>query len=208
MGSYPFLLSALRRGTLKRSLLVVTLARPESQITGMATAQQNAISRIRELDLEPIVYKLTVSEHGEPPTMTLEEADRNVVLYRQFLILNVLYPEQSIVPTRDLDEVWHTHILDTSKYEVDCNTVFGRMLHHFPYLGLRGPEDVTAWQTAFSETQRLFKEHFGVELVGDNLAACGESCSGSLCDGGSCDSSACTANIQPALRSRPRPVRV
>ncbi len=185
---------------------MVTLARPSILHSVAIPAQQEAIRRIEELDLEPIVYKLTVSEHGEPPKMTLEEADRNVVLYRQFLILNALYPDKSIVPTRDLDEVWHTHILDTEKYDADCGYLFGRKLHHFPYLGLRGPEDVERWQAAFAETRQLFMQHFGVVLT-SNSAACGESCGGSLCDGGSCDSSSCDASVNPAQRLRPRPNR-
>jgi hypothetical protein len=46
--------------------------------------------------------------------------------YRRFLVLNMLYPFESIVPCREVDKFWHAHILDTAAYRVDCERVFGR----------------------------------------------------------------------------------
>jgi hypothetical protein len=173
------------------------------------TVSPDQIELINTLDLEPIVFKLTVSEKNEPAKMTLDEADRNVALYRQFLILNLLYPNRSIVPTSGIDEVWHTHILDTAKYRDDCDRIFGRFLDHFPYLGLRGEDDERNWLEAFAETCRLYEQHFGVKLTGSGAydsAACGNSCGGSLCDGGACDSGACDSSGFMG-RERPRPIR-
>lgn len=36
------------------------------------------------------------------------------------------------VPNKQIDEMWHEHILDTRKYSDDCQTVFGYYLHHTP----------------------------------------------------------------------------
>jgi hypothetical protein len=74
------------------------------------------------LDLEPVVYKLMHPEPGETG-LSLAQADRDVALYRCFLKLCVLYPDTTIVPTRQLDHVWHTHMLDTAKYQADCEQV-------------------------------------------------------------------------------------
>jgi hypothetical protein len=35
-------------------------------------------------------------------------------------------------PSQDVDEFWHTHILDTEKYAGDCGSYFGRFIHHHP----------------------------------------------------------------------------
>ena len=68
--------------------------------------------------------------------LSLARADQDVALYRCFLKLCALHPGTTIVPTRQLDHVWHTHMLDTAKYRADCDQVFGLFLDHFPYCGL------------------------------------------------------------------------
>lgn len=131
------------------------------------TAQPAATiaERIEALDLEPIVFTLTHPDDGEPG-MTLAKADEAVRHYRAFLHLLALYPDRQIVPTKVIDAVWHAHILDTSKYAADCEQVFGRFVHHFPYFGLRGAEDAAALQAAGAATRRLLGELLGRD-VGD-----------------------------------------
>ena len=70
-------------------------------------------------------------------------------LYRRFLALNIVYEDRKICPTGPIDDFWHAHILDTHAYAQDCDYLFGRYLHHFPYFGMRGPDDYEALQTAF-----------------------------------------------------------
>jgi hypothetical protein len=82
-----------------------------------------------------------------------------------FLGLVYLYPNVPIVPNREIDQVWHQHILDTSKYDEDCQMLFGRVLHHFPYFGIRNAGDRQDLNAAFGETQELFQKHFGVVLA-------------------------------------------
>jgi hypothetical protein len=157
------------------------------------------VANVDQIDLEPIVFKLTHPDPGERG-LTLEDADQAVVLYRCFLKLCALYPGIAIVPTRAIDRVWHTHLLDTAKYRVDCELVFGRVLDHFPYAGLRGEEDRLAWLTDFARTRALFRQHFGVELGGESVAsACRDHGHGSDCCVG-----CMTSLVSPA---RPRPVR-
>jgi hypothetical protein len=160
---------------------------------------------IEELDLEPIAFKLVHPEPGEVG-MSVETADQLIVKYRNFLKLCVMYPEQSIVPSKEVDPVWHTHILDTAKYLQDCDDIFGFVLHHFPYLGLRGDEDIASWHQSFEETCALYEQHFGDSLV-SSAAACGDTGdSGGMCDGGACDSSSCSPPFM-LNRERPRLVR-
>ncbi len=157
------------------------------------------LRRVDELDLEPIVYKLMHPDPGEQ-ALSLAEADQAVALYRCFLQLCALHPGTAIVPTWQLDHVWHTHMLDTAKYRTDCDHVFGRFVDHFPYAGLRGEEDRRAWRADFARTRRLFREHFGGE-IGTEPAA---SACRSHVDGADC----CVGCIKPpSCDTRPRPDR-
>jgi hypothetical protein len=169
-------------------------------ITELADAQREAAQRVDALDLDPVVFKLMHPEPGEQ-VMTLAEADELIGAYRCFLKLCAWYPGESIVPTRAVDEAWHAHILDTAKYAEDSQAVFGFFLDHFPYLGLRGPDDEATWQAAAARTRDLFRSHFGTALNG--LA--GDCDEGGLCvpEGEKCDKRPGGALEQP----RPRPDR-
>jgi hypothetical protein len=167
-------------------------------VSNEATVDQR-LRRVDALDLEPIVYKLTRPDPGEP-CLTLARADDDVALYRRFLKLCVLYPGARIVPTRQLDHVWHTHMLDTAKYRADCDHVFGYFMDHFPYAGLRGEDDRRAWRDDFTQTCHLFRKHFGVE-IGDQPAA-------SACRNHGDGSDCCVGCIKPSeADTRPRPER-
>lgn len=138
--------------------------------------QMQAVERI---DLEPIMVKLMDPKDGE--CWKLERAKAVAEQYRRFLELCRKYPDRNIVPYGDLDTFWHYHILDTQKYAADCQAVFGYFLHHFPYLGMRGPEDAEHLKQAFAETQALFQEEFGVPYGGARTGAMASSCSGQPC---------------------------
>src|SRR5579859_2899787 len=171
----------------------------ERSITGLEATVDERLRRIDDLDLEPIVFKLTHPEPGEPH-LTLAQADADVELYRCFLKLCLLHPDVTVVPTRRIDHVWHTHMLDTSKYRADCDHVFGRFLDHFPYAGLRGEDDRRAWRADFAGTRRLFRENFGVDIGTEPAAS---ACRAHV-DGADC----CVGCIKPPTRdTRPRPHR-
>ena len=146
-----------------------------------AVTTEDRLSRIDALDLEPIVYKLLHPEPGER-ALSLASADAGVALYRCFLKLCVLYPGATIVPTRELDQVWHAHMLDTARYRADCDHVLGGFMDHFPYAGLRGEADRRAWREDFAQTRRLFRERFGIEIgVRPAASACSNHGDGSQC---------------------------
>nr|MBP9827452.1 glycine-rich domain-containing protein-like [Candidatus Saccharibacteria bacterium] len=159
-----------------------------------ALAVDEVITLVDELDLEPIIFKMMNPDHEEG--MSLEAADIAVDRYRMFLKLCAMYPDRAIVPTAEIDSVWHTHILDTAKYRYDCDRIFGKFLDHFPYLGLRGEEDAAQLAASFDETCKLFVEHFGVMPSGEAMA-CGESCGGTLCENPACSGNSCSGTVQP-----------
>ncbi|NJK71087.1 MAG: hypothetical protein HC932_02400 [Thermales bacterium] len=155
--------------------------------------------RLDSLDLEPIVAKLMDPKEGEG--WTLEYADQRVIEYKCFLMLNFLYPEHDFVPTHDIDSVWHRHVMDTEKYNSDCEILFslgyqryivaflrpilnyigirinaGLFFDHFPYFGMRGDEDKRNLGLGYLKTQKYFLSHFGISVLPNGGQSCIKSC--------------------------------
>lgn len=126
------------------------------------------------LNLEPIVFSLTHRKEG--PEWSIEKCRLVEKWYRRYFYLVSLYPESGLVPSKDIDVFWHTHILDTRKYMEDCDHLLGRYFHHFPYFGMRGKEDRKNLKRAFEETELLYLKHFGESLRSLEIADCGALC--------------------------------
>lgn len=118
----------------------------------------DALARVQEIDLSSILWKLKNPLHGNG--MCDVELKEGLLFYQQFLALQLAYPEETIVPTELVDKFWHAHILDTSKYAEDCEALFGKFLHHFPYAGWQGGKAEEEHQAAFTRTKELFETHF------------------------------------------------
>src|SRR5215510_12824427 len=108
---------------------------------------------IQNLDLSAVRERL-ISKKGWTP----DYADRLIEEYREYLSLFYFHPGDELVPpTQDLDDVWHEHILDTRRYAEDCQTVFGRFIHHVP-----GLEEGTDRHTnGLRRTRRHWWRRFG-----------------------------------------------
>lgn len=81
--------------------------------------------------------------------------------YRKYLTLCKEYPDFPMVPSAFVDDFWHFHILDTMKYQEDCDQIFGYFLHHFPYFGMRSEEDAENLKKAWVESCELYESRFG-----------------------------------------------
>jgi len=78
--------------------------------------------------------------------------------YRQYLYLIVTNPDRTVVPwSRDVDNFWHQHILDTRKYAEDCTAILGRFIHHNPHL----PEGSMPHLKASQDTRKMYIAAFG-----------------------------------------------
>lgn len=126
-----------------------------------STAELNAIAA---LNLEQIKVKLMHKESGEGWSRSQVEAVESE--YRRFLHLLKLFPNEQLAPRGDVDIFWHYHILDTMKYAVDCETIFGYFLHHCPYSGLEGGANAEAdHDRTGARTQALYKATFGEDYM-------------------------------------------
>lgn len=129
--------------------------------SNLPTDVQTFIGKLTQLDLGPIAYRLI---HSDEDKWNIEQTKRAINQYLLFLLLIYLYPNTKLVPSQEIDRVWHYHITDTMKYAKDCEMLFGRFIHHFPYLGKLGEMDRDNLQKAFEQTQVLFEEHFAISM--------------------------------------------
>lgn len=163
----------------------------------------SCIKAVERLDLGPIMFKLVMDEEG--PKWSVAQAQAAERWYRRFLILNLKYPNNVVVPNKIIDQFWHQHILDTRKYAQDCEGIFGGLLHHFPYFGIRDEEDARNLGQAFQQTKDLFLVEFGESLSALNLFFTPDTLRSGACMGTECGGTACGDTNKIELRSSVRP---
>lgn len=121
--------------------------------------------------------------------MSREQATRSIEAYRNFIHLVVKYPTERFGMSREIDQVWHEHILDTREYFAFCEAVVGRYLHHIPCFS----ESESKLFTVEHTVRRLKQEEMPVdfwEAPESSLSYCGGSIefqiaeSSSYCGGG------------------------
>ncbi len=96
----------------------------------MITLEQ-AREYIEQLNLDYIIQAMCAPSYPLPK-WTIANATKCCRLYKNFLILQKKHFPAGMVPTREIDEFWHNHILHTKKYLHDCTQIFGHYLHHEP----------------------------------------------------------------------------
>ena len=133
---------------------------------------------IAEINLEMVKMKMTNPDEGAG--WTSEQCQEAELEYKRFLTLcrKFPYPENSVVPNKIMDTMWHYHILDTRAYSRDCDRVFGGYFHHFPYFGMRGEEDASNLIQAFEKTKHLYFAMFGEKMNRTEMQSCWNDCEG------------------------------
>src|SRR5271170_6087250 len=161
------------------------------QIPSLAISELRAVYSIftQGLDLAPIKYKL-IKEKG----WTFERADAVEPQYKAFLFLIGAKVRGEFVPTFDVDEMWHAHILDTRKYMTDCAQHFGEYIHHYPYLGMKDEADRSRTERFFASTWETVSTAFNIEVQELDSSSCGGGgCGGSGCGGHGCGGHGCSS---------------
>jgi hypothetical protein len=132
----------------------------------MQTTERNIadmFQAIDELDFTRIKAKLM---HKQDGVIALRKIERAEAGYRQFLKLAAKYPDAPIVPSKEVDEFWHMHILDTQRYSADCERIFGYMIHHDPYSGIEGGDDEARHLALAAASDAMSLREFGEGEVG------------------------------------------
>lgn len=143
---------------------------------------QALLARIESLDLDCIKVRLMRALGGKG--WSREKADVVERNYRRFLYMCATENALTI-PSNDVDEFWHAHILDTEKYASDCEQAIGRFVHHFPYIGMRSDEDQQVLQECFQATKNRYRQLFGDDSP-ESLETSPADCSDGSCGAGSC----------------------
>ncbi len=86
-----------------------------------------AFAEIAEVDLSDVTDRV-LSETGMSADRVADAVDE----YRKFLFLAALGTSRMSMCSKDVDEVWHAHILFTNEYAGFCFSVYGGYLHHAP----------------------------------------------------------------------------
>ena len=92
--------------------------------------------------------------------------DEGVVNYFRFLKLKPIAASRGIilVPTYQIDLMWHTHILSSiDKYNADCISIMNSTLHHDDSLTDR--TDGGVLDISFKETTNLWMKEYGTEYM-------------------------------------------
>ena len=132
-------------------------------------------SKVRDINLERIAW--AVGENLHKIEMNIDQIHTAIHQYRKFLTLNVRYPGMNLVPTEDIDQIWHTHILDTENYASDCKKLFGKFLHHHPYFGEHSGETQDERGGGVNKTSDLWGKEFGEKLETPEIFRCaGKAC--------------------------------
>lgn len=81
---------------------------------------------------------------------------RGINRYSKFLQLLKLYPKQTIVPTLDIDLVWHTHQCLPGQYRKAMRVLVGRFINHNDTIVKEDLGD------GFAISKKYFRMHFGM----------------------------------------------
>lgn len=113
---------------------------------------------INNLDFSMLITKMVAQQGWQK-----ENAVQLSQLYKNFLFLIFKYGAQfpGLPPSEEIDEFWHNHVLDTQNYAKDCQQIFGRFIHHYPYTGLDGALTSQQVVNAFDNMQELHNKEFG-----------------------------------------------
>lgn len=119
------------------------------------------------------------SEDGffvQHPESIVEAAKR----YAKFLYLAQKYPDALIAPSKDIDEMWHQHMLHPVAYYNDCVANFGDLLDHNGGFGSASDEEWSQLIELFNATAELWRREFGEEYAPADArmkaATCAKAC--------------------------------
>lgn len=116
-----------------------------------------------------------------PKDWTPEQTRTAIVRYERFLKLVALDPRRPVAPTREIDVIWHLHMLSPRAYYQDCQRLFGTILDHNGGFGTEAHE-IPILKATFEETARLWEQTYGEPYVDRSASAsttkCWHDCSG------------------------------
>lgn len=99
---------------------------------------------------------------SETREWTADKIDNTIERYRRFFALARL--GGPVAPTREIDMIWHLHMLAPVAYHHDCMAYLGRILDHDGGFG-QTPDEVEVLAKVFAETAARWQEAYGEPYV-------------------------------------------
>lgn len=127
----------------------------------LSTQALVCLEQLKALDLSAIGAYLMNPKNGY--SWTRQQTLRAINRYKTFLFITHLYPQLMLVPTQEIDSVWHCHILHTRKYRQDCIMLFNNFIDHEPETERADQINSPNLEAAFAQTQALlalFERYF------------------------------------------------
>lgn len=112
------------------------------------------LRRLRHIDQLPLGPAPRTRLRQCYPTLDEQQLQRVVDGLRDYFRICVLARHEFVaMPSQAVDEAWHALILDTRRYQLYCQKVFGRFLHHLPAESMRSATQASigirrCWQFA------------------------------------------------------------
>lgn len=120
-------------------------------------------------DLSIDLVRAAARSESFPRDWTEAQVERAADNYARFLGLARSHPHIAIAPTRDIDLMWHLHMLHPVAYADDCKRLLGCILDHDGGFGGTA-EELPLLQEAFAQTAAAWLAEYGEAYVG----TCGE----------------------------------
>ena len=115
-----------------------------------------------------------------PEGWTEEDSKKHLARYEKFLRLVQKYPQHRFAPTRNIDKMWHLHMLSPVAYYNDCQKLFGMILDHDGGFGAL-KEERPELGKVFEATAEMWMQEYG-ELYTDDpvlqMVDCWHDCQG------------------------------
>ena len=110
---------------------------------------------ISNIDLELIEKDLT-----RTLGWSQSKCEDRITEYKKFMYLCSTNTDKtkSMIPSKDVDEVWHAHILRTEKYVSDCQVAGKQYIHHLPTHSNAPPANPSEFENG---TKCLYEKVFG-----------------------------------------------
>lgn len=90
---------------------------------------EESLQKLRDFNLEPVTRRMK-ERHGVENADELEDKFRRFV--KAQLQMKAKGDDTPLSPHPETDEYWHEFILDTPRYQLFCEEIFGSFRHHIP----------------------------------------------------------------------------
>ncbi|MEN9328570.1 MAG: hypothetical protein RI947_1378 [Candidatus Parcubacteria bacterium] len=144
----------------------------------MAPTLRRAIERIATHDFSVIRGKILKED-----ALPLDVVDQAIDEFRRFFILIRLGYTDLGMPSKVVDEVWHTFILFTRMYHAFCDEVMGGYVHHLPCT-IDEPIPTSTVSSLYAAYEEAFGFRPGPLWRDDAAAECGPGCGHCMGDDG------------------------